>query len=91
MTLKSLYRNADHAKEDVVPACQVVLKNLKLDYLDLFLVHSPSSLKKGTVMTAMTDDNKLGYDGERMSQTWQVSTSIHCMCAAAGRTCMGHI
>ena len=28
----------DHAKEDVLPACQTTLKNLQIEYLDLYLV-----------------------------------------------------
>ena len=28
----------DHAKEDVLPACQKTMKNLQIEYLDLYLV-----------------------------------------------------
>ena len=33
-------RSNSHAPEDVLPACQTTLKNLQLDYLDLYLVSS---------------------------------------------------
>ena len=66
----TIYRNADHTPEDVEPACRLTLKNLGLEYLDLYLVHSPSTLAKGA--TSLTEDNKLGYDPSRMSETWKV-------------------
>ena len=35
----------DHAKEHVQPALERILKDLQLDYLDLFLIHFPISLE----------------------------------------------
>ena len=31
-------RSNSHAPEDVLPACETTLKNLQIDYLDLYLV-----------------------------------------------------
>ncbi len=66
-------RNTEHAAEDVLPACQLTLKNLQLDYLDLYLVHWPVALKKGAVIGKLTDDDQLGYDPDRFAKTWTVS------------------
>ena len=41
--------NDDHAPEDVAAACRRSLRDLSLDYLDLYLVHWPLAWRKGTV------------------------------------------
>ena len=61
------------AREDVLPACQQSLKNLQLDYVDLYSVMWPVSLRKGTVgVHDPTDDDKLGYDPEKIANCWEV-------------------
>lgn len=72
-------RNTDHAREDVVPACESSLKDLQLDYLDLFLIHWPVTLKKGAVVYKYTDKDLIGYDPERMAKTWEVKQPLRCI------------
>jgi len=63
----------DSAKEDVIDACKLSLKNLQLDYLDLYLVHFPTRLKKsvGTAVSGEDENSLIGYSPEMMKETWQ--------------------
>ena len=49
--------NSCHAKDKVVEACRKSLEDLKLDYLDLYLVHFPISWKCGGL--PLTENNWL--------------------------------
>lgn len=48
--------NDMHAPEDVKPALEQTLEDLKLEYLDLYLMHWPVAQKKGTQMPQSADD-----------------------------------
>ncbi|SDN11600.1 aldo/keto reductase [Kriegella aquimaris] len=48
--------NSSHGEENVVPALNQTLEDLQLDYLDLYLVHWPVALKKGTEMPEKASD-----------------------------------
>ncbi|MBI0400419.1 aldo/keto reductase [Cyclobacterium marinum] len=48
--------NASHGEENVIPALNQTLKDLQLNYLDLYLIHWPVALKKGTEIPEKASD-----------------------------------
>ncbi len=62
--------NDSHAQGDVIPALQSTLRDLGLDYLDLYLIHWPVCFKKGTEFPTSTDDF-IPPENLPISQTWQ--------------------
>jgi alcohol dehydrogenase (NADP+) len=59
-----------HAEKDVVPALQQTLNDLRLERLDLFLVHWPVALKKGKQMADRAKDF-IPLDKLPISKTWK--------------------
>ena len=66
-------------KKYVLPSLQ---ESLKLDYLDLFLVHSPVAFSHTvTDLTNIAEDDKLGYDESRVAGVWEVisvAVAVYC-------------
>jgi alcohol dehydrogenase (NADP+) len=61
--------NDSHASEDVVPALKQTLADLRLEYLDLYLVHWPVALRKGVFFPQRPED-LIGLDQLPLAETW---------------------
>jgi len=62
--------NTDHKKDRVVPALERMLKEMNLEYLDLFLIHWPVVLKEG-VMFPKEPGDLLSLDEVPLTETWK--------------------
>jgi len=69
----------DHAPEDLLPACELTLKNLQLQYLDLYLVHTPIRVRKGATYP-YSEEDKFHYDPEYLGKTWKVNITMYLDC-----------
>lgn len=70
--------NTFHTTELVRPACEQTLSNLKLDYLDLYLVHWPVGFKEGGEIFPQKADGS-GIEGSDVDylDTWKGMEEVH--------------
>ena len=61
--------NSDHARADILPALERTLSDLRLEYLDLFLIHWPVSLKAGVTFPRSGEDYLTDAEAP-LNQTW---------------------
>ncbi|XP_069007089.1 aldo-keto reductase family 1 member A1-B isoform X1 [Embiotoca jacksoni] len=62
--------NTQHHAEDVELALLKTLKDLKLEYLDLYLIHWPYAFQRGDVPFPKKEDGTLLYDDTDYKLTW---------------------
>lgn len=67
--------NDSHAPEDVKPALEQALGDLQLEYLDLYLMHWPIHLRKGTLFPESGDDFLL-FGEIAMAGTWKAMEAL---------------
>ncbi|CAJ0956598.1 unnamed protein product [Ranitomeya imitator] len=63
--------NNNHTLERVRPALEKSLKDLQLDYMDLFIIHSPVAFKPGDDLYPMDENGKLIFHNTDIRDTWK--------------------
>lgn len=64
--------NTNHRPERVRPAFEASLARLKLDYLDLYLIHTPFAFQPGDEQDPRDADGNVVYDqGVTLLDTWR--------------------
>jgi len=69
--------NTNHRPERVKPAFEASLKRLKIDYLDLYLIHTPFAFRPGDDQDPRDRDGNVIYDkGVTLLDTWKALESL---------------
>lgn len=64
--------NTNHRPERVEPACEASLKKLQLDFVDLYLIHTPFAFQPGDEQDPRDVNGNVIYDqGVTLLDTWQ--------------------
>src|ERR1700744_1113235 len=79
--------NTNHRPERVEPAFEASLARLRLNYLDLYLIHTPFAFQPGDDQDPRDQDGNVIYDrGVTLLDTWRAMESLvdHGRCRAIG-------
>jgi len=84
--------NSNHRPERVEPAFNASLGRLKIDYLDLYLIHTPYAFQPGDEQDPRDKNGNVIYDdGVTLIDTWKAMESLvdHGKCRAIGLSDIG--
>jgi len=79
--------NSNHRPERVEPAFEASLERLGLDYLDLYLIHTPFAFQPGDEQDPRDENGDVLYDkGVTLLDTWRAMEDLvdHGRCRAIG-------
>src|ERR1700740_807923 len=79
--------NSNHRPERVEPAFEASLDRLRLNYLDLYLIHTPYAFQPGDEQDPRDQSGNVIYDkGVTLLDTWRAMESVvdHRKCRASG-------
>ena len=79
--------NTNHRPERVEPAFEASLDRLRLEYLDLYLIHTPFAFQPGDEQDPRDQDGRVIYDkGVTLLDTWRAMENLadHGKCRAIG-------
>ncbi|KAL5962121.1 Aldo-keto reductase family 1 member A1-A [Taenia solium] len=66
-----------HAPEDVRKACEISIKDLGLEYLDLYLIHFPASIScKKDVPFDIHDPRTFTFEHHKIEDTWKAMEEL---------------
>jgi diketogulonate reductase-like aldo/keto reductase len=69
--------NSNHRPERVKPAFEASLKRLQLDYIDLYLIHTPFAFQPGEEQDPRDENGKVIYDeGVTLLDTWRALENL---------------
>ena len=84
--------NSNHRPERVEPAFEASLARLRLDYLDLYLIHTPYAFQPGDEQDPRDSHGNVIYDhGVTLLDTWRAMETLvdHGKCRAIGLSDIG--
>jgi aldehyde reductase len=69
--------NSNHRPERVQPACEASMDKLGVDYLDLYLIHTPFAFKPGDDQDPRDENGNVIYDqGVTLFETWEAMEDL---------------
>ncbi|XP_072430467.1 aldo-keto reductase family 1 member A1-B [Chiloscyllium punctatum] len=68
--------NTKHHPEDVEVSCCKSLDDLKLTYLDLYLIHWPHAFERGDIAFPKNPDGTISYDFIDYKETWKAMETL---------------